>query len=799
MARRSPADREGESASVLHCLQLDDPSDSWMDQLREAESASPYGRLGSYELLEEVGRGGQGIVYRSREVDTGRRVAVKRLLAGPFSSAGNRRRLERELEALRRLEHPGIVSGLSLEVVDSCTFLSMEWIDGVSVTDWCQVAERTRPVAEILQMLIKVCDAVHHAHQRGVIHRDLKPSNILIDSEGEPHVIDFGLAKILDCSPNTLTGRFLGTAPYASLEQLYGDARDVDVRSDVYSLGIILYEAITGTLPYGRARSAASIARAIEQEAPRSPSAVGRRVAPDLEAVIMKAIAKDRELRYQSLNSFADDLRRFLDQEPVEARVDTKWSRILRTLRRHPVLTTAAATAFAAVSTLATTTGVLAARAAGERDTALTATLQAQEETARSEAINGFLHRMLVSALPRAGGHEVTLREILDDASEEIETGIGGQPLVEADIRNTVGTLYHQLGLYDKAQRQLEAAVGVLREHVPSSDPNLATGLNNLGLLTLDRGDYEQAESLLREAHSIRIQALGDSDLSVAESLNNLAGLVFRRGDYDGAAEMYREALSIQRNLIDGPTARIATNLGNLARAVQEQGDLQAARLLFEEALSMHREVHGEAHPDVANAMSILGGCLSDQGEHERAEELQRSALKIYEEILGPRHPLVAGCLDALGRTALARERHAEAVSWLRRALTVRTTSLGENHPSTAISYNNLGRALLFLGEHPEAHDLFQQAIAVASLTLPQDHWNLAGIRSNLGECLVGLGRYEAAERELLASHSVLLATFGSHHARTQKAAAKLIGLYGAWNKPEQAAAWRSKLEEREE
>ena len=265
MVRQADPDAGDETKSVLHSLQLDDPSDSWMDQLLEAETASPYGCLGPYELLEEVGRGGQGIVYRSRESSTGRRVAVKRLLAGPFSSAGNRHRLERELEALLRLEHPGIVSGLSLEAVDSCSFLSMEWIDGVPVTDWCRAAERQRPTAEIVQMLIKICDAVHHAHQHGVVHRDLKPSNILVDADGQPHVIDFGLAKILDGHSNTMTGRFLGTAPYASLEQLYGDVRDVDVRSDVYSLGIILYESITGSLPYGSVRSAASIARAIEQ------------------------------------------------------------------------------------------------------------------------------------------------------------------------------------------------------------------------------------------------------------------------------------------------------------------------------------------------------------------------------------------------------------------------------------------------------------------------------------------------------------------------------------------------------
>lgn len=939
MDPRRPTVPRADAGSSLDAFGFDESDDLWMDRIRQAEAPLPNGRIGHYELIDEVARGGQGVIYRARQLSADGRqqsvqrpIALKRLLAGSFATLAMRWRFEREIEAVSVLDHPNIVTLIETHVVDDVPILAMEWIDGVSITQWASgpprgvtgaqepadsglpanvaagtagpprrsgqatsgtPSTRRRP-DEIAGVLLKVCEALAHAHQRGIIHRDLKPSNILVDADDEPHVLDFGLAKLvpadgMDEYSATVADHFVGTLAYASPEQVHGKSSDVDVRSDVYALGIILYEMLTGQLPYDIGDSLASVTRAIEESEPVSPNAINSDIDRDLGAITLKALAKTRALRYQSAEAFAEDLRCYLSGEAVSARTPGRITRILRTVRRHKLASSLATIIVLLISAFATVSAILASRLADQRDLAVRAQRQeaearsmAEQEAASAEAISAFLQDMLASADPThsesPAATDITVRQLLDGAAARIETELADQPAVQAAVRTVIGRTYQSLGLYDEAESHKRAALDLYRTVHGNDHTEVARTLNDLAVTLMYKGDptgagpllrealaiqlkltdtehslrlnissnlasillmqgaYAEAEELLREVLTAQKEDLGHEHQDVAITLNLLAEVLRKNGELAKAADMFRQALTMQRKVLGDDHPAVARTLNNLSGALHEAGDLEGAEPLLREALARSRERFGDRHPFVAINILNLATLLKDKGDHEEAGRFYTDALSQFREFHGADHPAIIACSTGLANLHRATRDFAAAERHARDALELQKLRLPEDHPVVASALNLLGRILAESGQCERAEPLLRQSLAIRQERLPRGHWQTTQTQDVLaqcamvqeqydeaeklfreiralrqenpqrhaqhgpkfqldhGFCLLKLERYEEAEPLFLESYEAFTTAGGDSSAGAQSALRRLVELYDAWAKPDDAAKYRALL-----
>jgi serine/threonine-protein kinase len=707
--------------------------------------------LGPYRLLRAIGSGGMGTVYLARREDEHYRqeVAIKILRPGRESSEALHRFLA-ERQILARLQHPNIARLYDGgRTADGRPYLVMEWIDGLPVDAYCDRHRLT--VDQRLVLFQKICGAVQHAHRNLLVHRDLKPANILVTADGEPKLLDFGIAKRLAPEPGATLETQLGwrllTPSYASPEQIRGEP--ITTASDVYSLGVLLYELLCGrrpievpeALPY-------EIERALCEQEPERPSAalfrpgppgadeiaLARRLRPaalaarlsgDLDNVALMALRKEPDRRYGSAEQLARDLEKHLQDLPVTARPDTLRYRTRKFLRRHR----AGAAATAAVILLVA--GFVASLVAQGR--------QLAQERDKARYALSFLVDTFKQADPyQTKGESLTAREILDQGAHRIARELGGQPDVQAAVMDAIGEVDLGLGRYDAAEPLLRRSLALRRQTFGSRSLEVAESLEHMAALQVERTRLDEAETLLREALAIRRQRQGGSHLAVARTLNLLGETLVSQGvTPKDAAEIeayHREALAIARR-VEGPEGLTGLDtllaLADLRRA---QGDYAGAERLLREGLAIERKVLGEDDPRFWRDQSRLADILFNAGKFKESEAVFRHCLRVQRKLLGREHPDVATSLTGLAAALQLQTRYAEAEALNRELLELTRSQYGPMHWRVAEALCNLASSLVGQTRRNEAIPLYEAALDIRRRTLGANHWQVAQILLLLAE-----------------------------------------------------------------
>lgn len=763
-------------------------------------------QIGRFRVLRRIGEGGMGIVFEAEQDRPCRRVALK-VIRTAMASEALLRRFEFEVQVLGRLKHPGIAqiyeAGTFEDGSSQAPYFAMEYVEGCPLTEYAR--RHGLSVCNRLELMVEICEAVHYAHQKGVIHRDLKPANVLVEeSEGSlprTKILDFGVACAVRpdlgmITMHTEAGQLVGTLAYMSPEQITGHADQFDVRSDVYTLGVLLFELLAERLPYDlRDRSLVGIGNAIQgQEAARLSSIDGA-LRGDLETIVAKALAKQKERRYESAAELAADVRRYLRNEPVIARPPTRRYLLRKFAARNKALVGGVAAVTAALVLGLIGTGTALIRATRAEAVALHRLDESRRAAAEASAINQFLQEMITSIDPaRALGQEVTIRQALDGAAARIESDLlGGQPAIEAGLRTTIGMTYLALGHYTDAEPHLSNALELRRRWHGDASPQTAEALVNLAALRGLQDRHTEEEAILREALDARFRLYGEMHTEVASTMQSLAASLRRQHKYDEAEGLYRRALAMRRELLGTEHVDVAQSLNSLALLLQDEGDYAAAEPLFREALVMRRRLLGEKHPVLAGALNNLANLLRLSGQFAETELLLREALHMRRELLGDEHPEVAQSLNNLAFYLYETGDNGAAEPLYREALAIWRTTLPPGHADIGNCAAGLGLVLVANGAFGEAEPLLREALAIREATLPSRHWARFTAMSALGASLTGLGRYVEAEQLLKTAYDGLQQPrVAVHHKR--KATQRLVELYECWGRPQLGYEWRARL-----
>ena len=759
------------------------PASGTPNRLSPSSRITDAPSLPGYQELVELHRGGQGVVYRGIQKSTGRTVAIKVMREGPFAGESDRLRFDREVAILAQLHHDHVVGILDRGVEAGCYYFVMDYVEGRPLDRYLREEE---PGLEArLQLFATICETVSAAHFKGIIHRDLKPGNILVDDNGKPRILDFGLAKLTQSdgadSANTITGQFVGSLPWASPEQIGGKPEEIDTRTDVYSLGVIFYHLLTGAFPYrvvGPPRDVMENILSVDPEAPSriaGRSAVNR-IDADLDTIAKKSLQKDRNRRYQTAAELARDIRHYLSGEPIEARRDSGWYVFTKLAARHR----AAAIIAAAFLILVTASSMISLglwhQATEERDRALrvgeleaSARHRADAEAAKAHAVSGFLEEMLTAANPEnARNPDLTVKEALDAAAKKIDDGsLQDEPEVEIAVRQAIGNTYVGLGLYKEAAAQQRKALALAREGEAGpivGDETIAGILCMLGESLAAAGEFEEAESILREALDLSRRLFGENHYNVGSCLNELAIIHKTIGDAKTAEAFYREALDVTRATVGPDSQEYCATLNNLAILIAGRGETAEAEQMMRTVLETRRRVLGDDHPDVAYSLAGLATLLHGMRRFDEADALARQALELRKRVLGDEHPAVATSLNNLAVMADEAGKYDEAVKYHEQALALRRKLLGPEHNETAVSLNNLARALHHAGQYERSVEMFNEALVLIRKSFGPTHGYVTGVMWNLSEVLEAMHDDEAAEKLLREMQELNLKIYGPEH-----------------------------------
>ncbi|MCC6660465.1 MAG: serine/threonine protein kinase [Phycisphaerales bacterium] len=694
------------------------------------ETLPPGTRLAGYEVQGVLGGGGMGVVYLARQESPSRSVALK-VIRSEAAGPAVLRRFQREAQVLGRLQHPGIAhifeAGTARVAVPGGQpsdgvrpFFAMELVRGRTLTEFASA--HGLPADERLRLVALVCDAVQHAHERGLVHRDLKPANILVEeatdadgrATGRPKVLDFGIAHVSGGGAATMTrmtaGHLIGTLAYMSPEQA-GGGTGVDARADVYSLGVVMYELLTGRTPHDlRHKLVHEAARVIHDEEPLPISSVDRVFRGDVATIVGKAMERDPSRRYPSAAALADDIRRHLRDEPILARPPSAAYRVRKFTRRHRALVAGVCGVVAALSAGLVGTGVMLVRArAAER--------LATGNARAALAYSGVFDRMLAAAQPTftEGLDPSILRFLLGRAAGDAERMLGDQPLVRADVLQTVARTYQALGLYDQAEPLFVAALAARTSVLGDRHPKVAESMVALAMLRQERGDANAAEGIYRRALEIQIETLGEDSLAVLETREALALCLIEPRDKSRVAEagaLARSTLAQRRVLAGGDDENVGAGLLTLSLVQKEEGDLAGAERTILEALAIFRRPPDRASTGIAGLLYTLGGIRVERGDPGGAEGPLREGIAMRKAILGNRHSAITQGELTLAKVLWPRGEYDEAEALCRDAISIRSEVLGAEHVQVTHAMKTLGDVLAARGDTGGARAIYEESIA---------------------------------------------------------------------------------------
>jgi serine/threonine protein kinase/tetratricopeptide (TPR) repeat protein len=749
--------------------------------------------IGRYRIVREIGEGGMGAVYEAVQESPVRRSVALKLVKAGMDTREVVARFEAERQALALMNHTNIARVLDAGAsAEGRPYFVMELVSGVPLTEYCDGHRLS--VRRRIELFLAVCEGVQHAHQRGVIHRDIKPSNVLVTLEGDapvPKIIDFGVAKAVggshalgDATLHTKLGTMIGTPAYMSPEQFQPDGADVDTRTDVYGLSVLLYELLVGAVPFDpailRREGIAAMQRLVsETNAPRPsvrlarmppaqavrlaeqratrPRDLGRLLGGELDWIVLKGLAKDRDERYATPGDLAADLRSALSDRPVRARPPTWHYRGRKFVLRHRVGVAVAAVATIVLIAFAGTMIVQSLRL----QRALTL---AEEEGSRAEQVSAFLVDLLQASDPRiASGETLTVQQLLDIGAERIATGMEGQPQAKVRLLETMGAAYRELGVYERARALIEQALALQRAQRDADGAVTGSLLAELGELASNEGDLERAEQSYDEALDV-LRAASGAERPLALALAGMLVVKLDRGQYAEAIAPGVEALALAERTfgaVSGETASIFVDLG---RAYSLNGDFARAEAHFAEGIARGRHVHGPGHHQTAADLNTYALFLRTRGRVSEAATLLEEALAIYRRTLGTDHLYTLATRLNLGTALAFSGRAREGEVELREVLNALRDQFGADYPTAATAEMQLGVAIYVQGRAADAEPVFREALE-RDRRLTPDHPNVAISLTWHGAALRELGRLDEAERAHREALELRMKALGAEHA----------------------------------
>ena len=731
-----------------------------------------------FRLVRRLGEGGMGQVWLAEQTAPVRRpVALKLIKAGMVDSSVVLR-FKAERQSLAIMDHPAIAKVFDAGATpQGQPYFVMEYVPGLPITDYCD--ERKLGIQARLGLFIQTCDGVQHAHQKGVIHRDLKPANVLVvEVDGKPtvRIIDFGLAKAIAPAAGeaqmTQFGLFAGTPGYMSPEQLAAGSSDVDTRTDVYSLGVILYVLLAGSTPLDakrwRDKPLDELLRHLREDEPAMPSSrfqdeasraiaeargedrkkLARQLRGDLDAITMQALAKDPSLRYASPSELAADLKRFLAHVPIAARAASAGYQLRKYVRRHRLAVGAAGLLVLLLGTFSIVLAVAVVRISRERD--------------RATRITDFMTGMFkVSDPSEARGNSVTAREILDKASKDMGAGLALDPEAQAQMMHVMASTYTNLGLYARARELAEQAVEVRKSLLGADDPRTLESMSLFGWILARQGHDAEAESVERQALEGERRRRGADDPQTLETMDHLGVILQHQGNFQQAETLERQVTeaAIRRQGADSPLALQSMN--HLGNALMGQGRYREGEQQYRKLLDVERRTLGADHPESLKALTNLAWAISAHDRLPEGEQLYRESIALQRRVLGPDHQNTIVAMQNLANMLSVDQQVAEAEQLMRDALAALLRTLGPDHPHTLNCQNNLAEILYLDGNYAAAESIHRQTLAARIRVLGPEHRDTLLSRSNLAQVLIAEGRYEEAEQNAREAFSALLRTAG--------------------------------------